>query len=443
MEQRKVARFLMKSLEKKGTEKRKVLHDSVCNAVPAVVLGLGVNGLGVVRSLGRNGVPVIGIYSQFHDAGRFSKYCKIVKRLVLGYNQEAFLDELIRLGQGLNRPPLLPTSDESLYFISDHRKSLERYYRFNIPDLQTLEMVIKKNGTQELAERCGVPIPRTHYPQTSEELKYICSEIRFPCIIKPLDTFSVKFFESAKNIIVADPGQLRAFYQIHPHFLGQTIVQEIIRGGDGHIFVCAAYFSANSEPLAIYTGRKLRQYPPDYGITCLGESIYLPELEAMTVRFLKQIGFRGLVAAEFVRDRKSGSFYFIELNARSYYHNQLFTDCGVNLAYIAYQDLLGEKIEPLCLRQKEGIWWLDFQRDLSSCWRKRKQGEITWGEWLRTILRARSFAYYDRKDLKPYLFAVYLFARILLQKANEGFRDYWLRKHKPGAGIDHQNHLSL
>ncbi|MGH7495700.1 MAG: hypothetical protein ACREOO_25370 [bacterium] len=369
-------------------------------------------------------MPVIGIYSRFHEAGRFSKYCKIAKRLALECNQASFLDELMRLGQGLNRPPLLPTSDESLYFISDHRKSLERYYRFNIPDLQTLEMIIKKNGTQVLAERCGVPIPRTHFLQTSEELKSICGEMNFPCIIKPLDTFSVKFFESAKNVIVADPGQLRAFYQIHPHFLGQTIVQEIIRGGDGHIFVCAAYFSASSEPLAIYTGCKLRQYPPDYGVTCLGESIYLPELEATTVQFLKQIGFRGLVAAEFVRDRKSGSFYFIELNARSYYHNQLFTDCGVNLAYIAYQDLLGEKIEPLRFRQKQGIRWLDFQRDLSSCWRKRKQGEMTWGVWFRTILRARSFAYYDRKDLKPFLFAVFLFVRMLLQKANEGFRDF-------------------
>lgn len=401
---------------------QEISQNLASHSMPAVVLGLGVNGCGVVRSLGRKGIPVIGIYTQSHEAGRFSRYCHAMKFPVLEHQEEAFLHDLLQLGEQLERPPLFPTSDEFLYFLSNHREELKKYYRFNISDMQTLQMIIKKNGTQELAERCGVPIPKTRYPQAFEEVEVLCREMNFPCIIKPLDTFSVKFPELAKNVIVINPDRLRTFYQMYPHLLEQSVIQEIIRGGDGYIFICAAYLDASSEPLATYTGRKIRQYPPDYGVTCLGESIYLPELEEMTLQFLKKIKFRGLVAAEYVRDRESGAFYFLELNARSYYHNLLFTDCGVNLAYVAYQDLLGEKAEPLRPRQKEGIKWLDFQRDLSSCWRKYKLREITWKEWLQTILQARSFAYFDRRDLKPYFYAIYLFVKILLRKSGEGFK---------------------
>ena len=42
--------------------------------VPAAVMGLGVNGLGVVRSLGRQGVPVIGLRTRSEEAGRFSRW---------------------------------------------------------------------------------------------------------------------------------------------------------------------------------------------------------------------------------------------------------------------------------------------------------------------------------------------------------------------------------
>jgi predicted ATP-grasp superfamily ATP-dependent carboligase len=385
--------------------------------VPAVVAGLGTNGLGVVRSLGRMGVPVVGVYGRPQEAGRFSRYCRPVKFPVLEQDEKAYLDGLLRLGEDLGGAVLFPTSDEALQLVSHHRTSLGASFRFAVPDVQTLDLIISKSGTQELAERCGVPIPPTSFPQKPEDIEALCGTMRFPCIIKPLDTFSVKFPDRAKNAVVAGPDDMRDFFQRHPYFLGQTVIQEIVRGGDGHIFICAAYFDADSEPLAIYTGRKIRQYPPDYGVTCLGESVYMPELAELTVRFLKQIKFRGLVAAEYVRDRKTGAYYFLEMNARSYYHNMLFTDCGVNLAYVAYRDLLGDTITPQTRPQREGIWWLDFQRDLSSCWRKHKKGEITWGEWFRTIIRARSFAYLDRRDVKPYFYSVYLLLKILLEKA--------------------------
>ena len=47
--------------------------------VPAVVLGLDVNGLGHVRSLALTGIKVIGIYTDYKEVGRFSKLCISIK----------------------------------------------------------------------------------------------------------------------------------------------------------------------------------------------------------------------------------------------------------------------------------------------------------------------------------------------------------------------------
>ncbi len=380
------------------------------------------NGLGVVRSLGQEGIPVLGLYLHAHEAGRFSRYCRSTRLPEPGNDPGRTLDVLLQAARGLERPPLFPTTDQFLELVSENRHVLEGSYRFQIPDAAILRMMLEKNGTWTLAERYGVPIPTTRYPRSAADVAAVGRDLRFPCIVKPVDTFSVPFPGRAKNIIAEGPRDLDEFFRAHPGLLGQVVVQEVIRSGDGHIYVCAAYFDARSEARAVYTGRKIRQYPPDYGVTCYGESVYVPAIEEITVRFLRSVGFRGLVAAEFARDQDTGEYLLLEVNARSFYHNRLFTDCGINLAHVAYQDLLGNPLPARAPRQREGVLWLDFQRDLSSFWRKRRQGVLTWREWWRSLWAARSFAYFDRSDLKPFAFSLLLLLGSLVSFATRPFR---------------------
>jgi predicted ATP-grasp superfamily ATP-dependent carboligase len=129
------------------------------------------------------------------------------------------------------------------------------------------------------------------------------------------------------------------------------------------------------------------------------------------------MGFIGLGTLEFAKDINSGKYYFLEINGRSYYHNKLFTDCNKNLSYIAYCDAVGLKIEDLTDIQKEGLIWIDFSRDLASFTRKHKKNEIKAIEWLRSIIRARSFAVFDKYDLLPFIYSTFLFLRHICEKA--------------------------
>jgi predicted ATP-grasp superfamily ATP-dependent carboligase len=183
------------------------------------------------------------------------------------------------------------------------------------------------------------------------------------------------------------------------------------------------YFDRESQPLGIYTGRKIRQYLPDFGVTCFGESVIEPKVLELTIEFLQKIKFKGLGTAEFAKDRIGGEYLFLELNGRSYYHNILFTDCGINLPYINYCDLTGQPLHHYSeLRQIEGIKWLDFNRDSASFLRKYKNRRIGFGEWIHSIVQARSFAYFKRNDLLPFFFGMLILLSILSGKLREMFR---------------------
>src|SRR6185369_376730 len=86
---------------------------------PAVVLGLGQNGLGTCRALGRVGVPVIGIDNDLTQPGAQTRYCTKIKCddfLKAGPGLVAALQEIGRsLGQ---KAVLFPSGDLNVQMIS-------------------------------------------------------------------------------------------------------------------------------------------------------------------------------------------------------------------------------------------------------------------------------------------------------------------------------------
>jgi predicted ATP-grasp superfamily ATP-dependent carboligase len=79
--------------------------------------------------------------------------------------------------------------------------------------------------------------------------------------------------------------------------LGKCVIQQVISSGDGDILVTATYSGSSGTVEAIYSGRKIRQYLPDYGATCFGISERHAMLEESTRAFLNNIRYRGFAAS--------------------------------------------------------------------------------------------------------------------------------------------------
>ena len=373
----------------------------------AVVLGAEVNGIAVIRSLGRLSVRCGLVHATSRaDFAHHSRYLACSEEIP-GDADDAAVEAAIRrisANVGGETVVVIPTTDRFSQFLSRNRDSLGPQFVACNPDGSLCDTFLDKWKTTELCRKNGVLIPLTACPQTTAELAEVAAGMTYPVIVKPRYTFATGF--PGKNAVFEDASGLIAFLA-DGSLLGRCVVQQIVRSGDGDILVTATYSSAARQVQATYSGRKLRQYLPDYGATCFGISERNSALEEATRRFLDDIGYRGFAALEFARSRDDGNAYFLELNTRTYYHNQLFADAGIDLTQVAFLDSIGRDFRSVLgpLEQRNGLIWLDFRRDFLSMRIKRRKGRITLTGWIFSILRARSFAYWSPRDPLPFIVA--------------------------------------
>jgi predicted ATP-grasp superfamily ATP-dependent carboligase len=368
----------------------------------AVVLGLGVNGLGHIRSLSQKGISVFGIYTSQSELGRYSRFCKAISFSKEQKNKITFKERLIQIAKSLpQKPVLFSTSDFYVYFVSEFRDELSKYFYLNMPDSDTINVIVNKHLMSELAQKNGLKVPETYYLLSNQTVTRLSGKMNFPCLIKPINAFSVEFPQ--KTILIHCKEDLESFYHLNSQFLGKTIVQELIPGAEHNIYQCTVYFDTSSVPLVAFTMRKLRQYPPFFGVTSYGISVTNAELIGKTNSFLKKIKYKGFCSLEYKWDQKRKKFYFIELNPRLPHYSSLFYSSGINLPYIAYSDqkYSGNK-KYLKKAQQAKISWIHFHFDLATFLaRKKMKQKISFTQWLRSILYTNSFAYWDKRDPLP------------------------------------------
>jgi len=376
----------------------------------AVVLGLSVNGLGQVRSLSKENIKVFGIYTEKSELGWSSNQCTAIRFSRQKSNKLDFKNRLIRIARNLKaKPVLFPTSDFYVNFISEFRVELKKYFYFNMVGSEKLNTIINKHLIKELAQKNGLVVPETYYLTSYTAVHKISKLIAYPCLIKPINSYSISF--PWKNILIENKDELRKFYQLNSKYLKKTVLQELIPGSDDNIYQCTAYCNRKSGVLAIFTMRKIRQNPPFFGVTSYGAGTKQAEIAEQTKIFLENIGYHGSCSLEFKWDEKRNKYFFIEMNPRLPHYNSLFYDSGLNLAYIAYLDQKypGRK-KIFTNSQLSEICWIHFGFDLSSLLAKRRSKQkIALLLWLKSICKPRSFAYWDKRDPLPFFLSLLTF----------------------------------
>lgn len=382
----------------------------------AVILGMGINGLALARSLGRQGVGVHGIFVKDDEPGRQSRYCSSVRFPSLRDGEEAFLRKLTgEQGDRDQKPVLFSESDQYIMFMSRNRERLQEYFRFLLPDQGLLETLVSKEKTSLFVARHGFSIPGTYCWGEGCGMQELLDRIEYPCIMKPIDSFSTSF--ARKNAIFSDRHSLELFLQERPELFGHVIIQKIIPGGDSNTFQATTYVSRDGDIAPVFTMRKTRQCPPDFGVTSYGVSEDIPFLQGKVHGFLASIQYRGFISMEFKRHPHTGEWLYIETNPRLPYYHSLMYDAGINYPYLYFRDMVGSPAASSSLpSQRNGVIWICLGRDVESFLRKVVQGQIKTMPWLASVLKSRSFALLDFGDLKPLIFSGFQFMKFLSGK---------------------------
>jgi D-aspartate ligase len=373
---------------------------------PAVLLGGGLTALAVARSLTRAGVRVFGLGAP-GDPLRYSR-CR---------------DEFIDVGQGadfqagcldwLERGPrggvLIPCDDEALELVAVSRDRLvELGYAPTEADDGVVLSMLDKQRAYELAHEAGIETPRSATVASAAEARAAAAEIGYPCALKPRRAHRFR-----RHLTDGAPGQGKAF-AVHdeadldshldwtPGREVELIVTEIIPGPDSEHVSYYGYLDSNGESLFHVTKRKLRQHPPGFGTGCYHVTEWLPDVAELGLRLLRELGVRGLACPEFKRDERDGRLKFIECNHRFTMATEQLRASGADLPVFVYRRTLGLPTPRLnSYRTGLGFWYP--LRDVRAFMTYRRNGELTFAEWGRSLLRPQRFPAASLRDPVPTL----------------------------------------
>jgi D-aspartate ligase len=376
-------------------------------STPAVVLKFDPNvmhhgGLGVIRSLGRVGVPVYGVHEDRLAPAASSRYLR--GRFLWRpdpADPDRVLADLSRLSEIIGRPAvLIPTDDAGAIFLAEHGAALRQTFLFADPPPDLPRRLAGKYSLSEVCREFGVASPQTALPDSLAQAREFASAAGYPVIAKLTTPW-----RSADGVrstqVVADADELGQIYDACARAGAGLMLQEFVPGGRENDWFFHGYCDANSDCRPAFTGVKVRSYPFSAGLTSYGRSVPNDELKAEITKLLSRLGYRGNLDLDIRLDARDGRYHLLDFNPRLGAQFRLFRDiAGTDVALAAYLDLTGQPIPEAA--QVDGRNFLVENYDPISAIGGFRSGELRLRPWLGSVRSADEWAWFARDDLPPF-----------------------------------------
>ncbi len=366
----------------------------------ALVIGGDYQGLGIVRSLGRQGVPIC-VLDDEHSISRFSRYATYGIRVPDLRNTDKALETILEVGRRLDLKGwvLFPTRDELVACLSLHKSKLSEFFRVPTPPWDTIRWMWDKRNTYQLARELNMPIPETWLAPTLQDLDKITTP--FPLALKPAIKEHFFYATKAKAWRANTRTELRELFGLAAKLVepGEILIQDLIPGNGRNQFSYCAFFK-EGKAVGSMVSRRLRQHPHEFGrASTYVETIDLPALEVLSERFLRAINYYGLVEVEFKLDPRDGQFKLLDVNPRTWGYHTLGPSAGVDFAFLLYADQLGASVEPS--RGKAGFSWIRLVTDFPTGLIDVSRGRLGLREYIRSLRSFSTEAVFSREDPLP------------------------------------------
>lgn len=390
-------------------------HATTRNGPGGLVVGGDYQGLGIARSLGRQGLPVCVIDDERSIAAA-SRYVRRSLRVNDLRGERQTVDALLDAGErlGLRGWVVYPTREETVAAIAANRDRLTGLFRVPTPGWRSVRAAWDKRETYKLAERLGIPTPRTWFPDSERDLEL--ADLTFPVVVKPAVKEHFIYATGAKAWRADNMAELGACYRRARTIVeqGEILVQEMIPGGGQCQFAFCAFFKEGNA-VASMTVRRLRQHPSDFGrASTYVETVDLPELEKPSVEFLGEIGYYGLVELEYKQDPRDGRYKLLDVNARTWGYHTLGRAAGVDFPYLLYRDQVGLRVE--AVHARPGVRWLRWATDVPNAVRDIRAGAVRALDYARSLRRVDTEAVMSLRDPLPGLYEIALLPHLAVKR---------------------------
>jgi len=370
---------------------------------PVVVAGAFQTGVVLMRDLVRHHIETCCIDSDATKSGFKTVYGKAYlcpNPDIEPMKWERFMIELAKkIGR---KPVLIPSSDLFVTAIADHAAALEPHYIVRSASVATQALLATKKRQYEIADGNGLPVPKTKFVESIEEVRSFANEAQFPCLMKPVHFREWERFPDGhpllnqKIALAYSQTELEANYRSAESVTSAVVIQEIIEGPDTAKMVYLSCYGRGGKRLGSCMVRELRTTPIHFGSASVVEPISDPETDAICDGFFQSIQYEGLCELELKRDSRDGRVKLIEANPRYSVTADAASYGGVDLGWLHYMDLIDEQVEPVGWNGRH-FHHIVLRRDVE-CFRSYLEaGLTTWGGIAKSY-KTPAFFDFDLRD---------------------------------------------
>lgn len=307
--------------------------------MPGVLVtdGMQRKSLASVRALGEAGIRVVAAEWTPLAAALFSRYASRAWMPRPSENEEVLAERIGILCFKRGLDVILPMEETTLLALKRNAHRLPRDVRVPFPEIPLLERARDKGRILDLAHALGVPIPRTVFTGGQEDLP---PDFPLPAVVKP------RVSSGAVGLRYASTREelLSAVEEVGFAYPDPLVQERLPPEGEG---IGVSVLMGEGEKVhALFTHRRLREFPVTGGASTLRESARDPDAEEAAVNILTALRWRGVAMVEFKRDVRDGSCKLMEVNGRFWGSLALAVRAGVNFPLLLVRLARGETLGP-------------------------------------------------------------------------------------------------
>lgn len=347
------------------------------------------NPLGLIRSLGENGVnPVYFAVKRRGPVASLSKY--ISKVHFVDTVEEGYKLLLEKYGNETPKPFVLFSDDKSVGYFDLHFDELkDKFILYNAGAQGRINEFMDKDRILKIARKHGFDVLDSHVVKVGE----IPEGLVYPVITKDINPNSGSW--KSDVFICENEEELKtAFTKI------SSPVVQIQHFVDKKNEYAIEGFTVNrGKELFIGTALICKYlikgyYSPYHDATMLKDPVMREKLRSL----FEEIGYEGIFEVEFLID-KDDTYYFLEANLRASCFNYSSTIAGMPLSYLWVKSMEAGHIDPA--DEKDFEDFADMSEVIDYGIRVEK-GKVSLAEWLRDFKAAKGTYYYNEKDMAPF-----------------------------------------
>jgi predicted ATP-grasp superfamily ATP-dependent carboligase len=333
-----------------------------------------------------------------------------------GKDPAGWVDFMIALsGKMGSKPVLISSSDQYVSAIAEHASKLAEHYLLS-PGVPLQGLLATKQTQYALAAKHGMPMPRTQFVDSRNDVEAFASDAEFPCLMKPLHFREWQAFPKGHSLshvkvaIAQTPAQLLDHWRLAAAVNPNVILQEIIQGPDTGKRVYLSCYDSAGRRIGNALFRELRCDPVGFGPATVSEPVVDPETDAVCDRFLRSIGYSGICEIEMKRDARDDQVKLIEANPRLSGGGDAAPHAGVDLCWLHYLDMIGKPVTPVAPDRRD-FRHIVLRSDVSTIIAYRQARLISWRDIFRSYKPPLAFFDFDRHDWRYSAETIYLMAR--------------------------------